>query len=326
MAGYTKTYTLDFTSSGDTVYTGCDKLEDNVDSLIGWVNDLKDNYASASAPTSPAPDEGQLWWDSTNDGLYVYNGSAWLGPITDTYKVKADSSDSTEGYLNAKVQHSIAVNETNHKLQLSGDSTSPGNSYVYGTSAVGAKGWLAVSTLPTLLAGVSSNDTTPGYLNGKLVAGANISLTEGSDGGDETLTAAVALDDATAGNYVEGGPALLNWKQVGIADYTKVATIVVRRAGTYRFVFNLFTSYYPGITAYGKIYRNGEAVGVEKTRSTTSGTWQTDDIAGWSVGDTAELYIMTNNSNYFARAEFFCACVATPLISAPLYTDLILSN
>ena len=37
---------------------------------------------------------------------------------------------------------------------------------------------------------VSANDTTPGFLNGKLVGGANISLTEGTDGGNETLTAA----------------------------------------------------------------------------------------------------------------------------------------
>jgi len=37
---------------------------------------------------------------------------------------------------------------------------------------------------------VSTNDTTAGFLNGKLVAGTNISLTEGSDGGNETLTAA----------------------------------------------------------------------------------------------------------------------------------------
>ena len=37
---------------------------------------------------------------------------------------------------------------------------------------------------------VSSDDTTPGYLNGKLVAGTDISLTEGSGGGNETLTVA----------------------------------------------------------------------------------------------------------------------------------------
>lgn len=39
---------------------------------------------------------------------------------------------------------------------------------------------------------VSSNDTTPGFLNGKLIEGAGITLTEGSDGGDETL--AISMD------------------------------------------------------------------------------------------------------------------------------------
>lgn len=38
---------------------------------------------------------------------------------------------------------------------------------------------------------VSSNDTTRGYLNGKLVAGTNITLTENSDGSSETLTVAM---------------------------------------------------------------------------------------------------------------------------------------
>ena len=57
---------------------------------------------------------------------------------------------------------------------------------------------------------VSSNDTTAGFLNGKLVAGSNITLTEGSDGGNETLTVAstvtntdqsvkVSSNDSTAG-------------------------------------------------------------------------------------------------------------------------------
>lgn len=45
---------------------------------------------------------------------------------------------------------------------------------------------------------VSANDSSPGYLNGKLVAGEGIDLTEGSDGGDETL--AISVEDATGAN------------------------------------------------------------------------------------------------------------------------------
>lgn len=42
------------------------------------------------------------------------------------------------------------------------------------------------------LAKVSSNDTTAGYLNGKLVAGSGITLTENNNGSNETLTIAAS--------------------------------------------------------------------------------------------------------------------------------------
>jgi len=43
------------------------------------------------------------------------------------------------------------------------------------------------TTTEMSLAKVSSDDTTPGYLNGKLIAGTAIDLTEGTPGGNETL-------------------------------------------------------------------------------------------------------------------------------------------
>ena len=52
--------------------------------------------------------------------------------------------------------------------------------------------WVAIVSDTDVKVSVSANDTTPGFLNGKLVAGTNISLTEGNDGGDETLTIAAA--------------------------------------------------------------------------------------------------------------------------------------
>jgi len=57
---------------------------------------------------------------------------------------------------------------------------------------------------------VSANDTTAGYLNGKLVAGTGITLTENNDGGNETLTIANSAPDQTVsisgdGNISIGG-------------------------------------------------------------------------------------------------------------------------
>lgn len=59
------------------------------------------------------------------------------------------------------------------------------------------KKWAQVGNLPggggaDEKAKVSSNDTTAGYLNGKLVAGTGVTLTENNDGGDETLSVALA--------------------------------------------------------------------------------------------------------------------------------------
>src|SRR6056300_2012652 len=36
---------------------------------------LLENFSNTSAPTKPI--SGQLWWDSTNSKLQVYNGTAW---------------------------------------------------------------------------------------------------------------------------------------------------------------------------------------------------------------------------------------------------------
>jgi hypothetical protein len=54
---------------------------------------------------------------------------------------------------------------------------------------VNGESLLGSADIPTLLR-VSSNDTTGGYLNGKLVAGTNITLTENNNGANETLTVA----------------------------------------------------------------------------------------------------------------------------------------
>jgi len=75
---WTKSYTIDFGATGDTVKQGIDKLEDNIDAIITYLNLLKSTFVSTTAPTSP--DTGQFWLDS-NTTPYTqkyYNGSAWV--------------------------------------------------------------------------------------------------------------------------------------------------------------------------------------------------------------------------------------------------------
>lgn len=71
---------------------------------------------------------------------------------------------------------------------------SPGASGQVLTSAgAGAlPAWQTPAADTDVKAKVSSNDTTAGFLNGKLVQGSGITLTENNDGGDETLTVAAA--------------------------------------------------------------------------------------------------------------------------------------
>ena len=58
--------------------------------------------------------------------------------------------------------------------------------------------WVAITADTDVKTLVSSNDTTAGYLNGKLVAGTGISFTENSDGSNETLTITNTGEDPTA--------------------------------------------------------------------------------------------------------------------------------
>ena len=75
-----------------------------------------------------------------------------------------------------------------------GDALTTGDLYFDTTSGTlnvfNGSTWVQITVDTDVKTGVSSNDTTAGYLNGKLVAGEAVTLTENSDGGNETLTVA----------------------------------------------------------------------------------------------------------------------------------------
>jgi len=85
-------------------------------------------------------------------------------------------------------------------------------------------------------------------------------------------------------------------------SYTKVKEFLIKKTGTYRVSFELSTNDYTGESwAYGRIYKNGTAIGTERSRNLTSYVTFTEDFA-FTVGDYCQLYLASSSSEY-ARAK-----------------------
>ena len=97
-------------------------------------------------------------------------------------ELAADNFDDT--YLGSKSSAPSVDND--------GDALTTGDLYFNSVSnqlnVWDGSSWVAITSNTDLNVKVSSNDTTAGYLNGKLVAGSNITLTETNDGSNETLS------------------------------------------------------------------------------------------------------------------------------------------
>ena len=113
---------------------------------------------------------------------YAYTASA----NTLTLSVATTSSDTLYVVFTGKAVQTVTPPPSSVGLAQFNATGSPGtNTFLRGDNS-----WATPSDSVSYLVKISADDTTPDFLNGKLVAGTGISLTEGSGGGDETLTIA----------------------------------------------------------------------------------------------------------------------------------------
>lgn len=77
-------------------------------------------------------------------------------------------------------------------------------------------------------------------------------------------------------------------------SYTKVKEIYIPRAGNLRVKFDMRLS--GTSTSKARIYKNGSAVGTERSTSSTSYTTYSEDITGLAAGDRLQIYVDTGAS------------------------------
>lgn len=112
--------------------------------------------------------------------------------------------------------------------------------------------------------------------------------------GTTTFVGGKIVKDYTAGDYkIRENPTPVV-SGITSTSYTKIAEIFLPRAGTLRIKFWNFGAS-TGQTGFGRIYRNGSAVGTERSTTTTTGIQYSEDISGWAAGDLLQLYAKTSN-------------------------------
>ena len=116
--------------------------------------------------------------DATDVGLGNVDNTADADKPVSTAQQTALDGKSDTGH-----SHTLSDVTDSGTMAAINDATSDGTTYGRKDGA-----WAAVQADTDEKSKVSANDTTAGYLNGKLIAGVGIDLTENNDGGNETLS------------------------------------------------------------------------------------------------------------------------------------------
>ncbi|AEY65429.1 hypothetical protein [Clostridium sp. BNL1100] len=87
------------------------------------------------------------------------------------------------------------------------------------------------------------------------------------------------------------------------ATYTKVFEKTLLLGGTLRISFPLRPENGSAYTAYARIYRNGTAVGIERSVNSNSYVLFTEDISGWLPSDKIQIYLKSSSTSSNSMIE-----------------------
>lgn len=85
------------------------------------VKRVKGHYTGSSAPSSPAPVEGDLWYDTTADALKTYDGSVWNSTTSSGGLSEEEVQDTIAGMLQAGSNVSLTYNDVSNALEITSE-------------------------------------------------------------------------------------------------------------------------------------------------------------------------------------------------------------
>lgn len=133
---------------------------------------------------------------------------------------------------------------------------------------------------------------------------------------DGSVTSA-KLVAPTAGNNIIGRHDMVI--TVTAYSYVLKKSFSILQAGAYRIKFDLKNTGGVGQAAvFGRIYKNQIAIGTEQSDNTGSYVTKSQDISGWSVGDTCELWLKISYGTGYAqnfRLSVTTVCIGVPIAS-----------
>ncbi len=132
---------------------------------------------------------------------------------------------------------------------------------------------------------------------------------------NEVAAGALLVPDSTVGDHLEIANDVERNTQT--TSYVKLKETYIARPGVWRVKFAIKTDV-GGNFCYGLIYKNGSAIGIGRSHSSTSFTEYSEDISGLARGDLLQIYCKHQYEGQITRVRNFRCYTANPLQSTTI--------